>query len=226
MRHLLLVTLFISSLVSSEINYELGKEIYETTCISCHGENGNAQTDIKLIVRPRNLSASILNQEQMYKTIKKGSHYWGSAADIMPAFESIYSENQLRSVALYISQSFNPNAKERVKTLYAKSEKIPQSREAKMLKRGKKIYLRNCRWCHGVTGLGDGEAARNPNESIYPYNLRKTLLTNEQIFLYAKHGGKFWGTDKNDMPSWQHKYDDFTLKSVVRYIDEEFRGNK
>ena len=226
MKRLLLFSLLASSLFSFEINYQMGKEIYETTCISCHGVDGKAQTSMKFVVRPRSLSASILNQEQSYNTIKKGSFHWGSAADIMPAFESIYDENQIRSVALYISQTFNPDAKERVKTLYAKSETIAQDKKAKMLKRGKKIYKRNCSWCHGLTGDGDGEATRNPEKSIYPYDLRKTLLTNEQMFLYAKYGGKFWGTDKDDMPSWQRKYDDFTLKSVVKYIDEELRGNR
>jgi len=46
------------------------------------------------------------------------------------------------------------------------------------------------------------------------------------MFLYAKYGGHYWGTDKNDMPSWSRKYDDFTLKSVVKYIDFTFRKNK
>jgi len=226
MKKLLFASFFITSLFSSQISYEIGEEIYQQTCITCHGVDGKAQTEVKFIVRPRSLQSSILNQEQSYKTIQKGSHYWGSVADIMPAFGSIYDENQIRSVALYIKQKFNPDAEKKVEKLYTQSEMISKEKEKKMLKRGKKIYKRNCGWCHGHTGEGDGEATRNPEKSIYPYNLRKTLLTPEQMFLYAKYGGKFWGTDKDDMPSWKRKYDDYTLKSVVRYIDEKFRGNR
>ncbi len=40
------------------------------------------------------------------------------------------------------------------------------------------------------------------------------------MFLYTKEGGKFWGTHKDDMPSWKKKYSDFDLKSVVEYIDK------
>jgi len=226
MKKLLIASFFITSLFSSEINYKIGQEIYELTCISCHGVDGTTQTEVKFVVRPRSLSSSILNEEQSYKIIKKGSHYWGSVADIMPAFDSIYDEKQLRSVALYISKKFNPDAQKRVEKLYAQSNLISKEKQIKMLKRGKKIYKRNCIWCHGPSGKGDGEATRNPEKSIYPYNLGKTLLTTKQMFLYAKYGGKFWGTDKDDMPSWKRKYDDYTLKSVVKYIDKEFRGNR
>jgi len=223
MRKLLLISFFISSLFSSQVSYEMGKKIYKETCLSCHGVDGKADTEINFIVRPRSLQSSILNEEQSYQIIKEGARHWGSAADIMPSFKSVYDESQLLSIAYYIRKEFNPNAQIRVEELYAKSEPILAEKKPKMLKRGKKIYTRNCSWCHGLTGKGDGEATRNPEKSIFPYDLSKTLLTSEQMFLYAKHGGKFWGTDKNDMPSWQRKYDDYTLKSVVKYIDEEFR---
>ena len=220
---LLLFSLSFLLSASDDVLFALGEKIYKKTCISCHGVDGKAATDVKLVVMPRSLQTSILDKEQTYKIIKKGSHYWGSAADIMPAFETVFDEKELRAVAYYISKKFNPNAEKRVKSEYAKSDSIPQKKLSKMHKRGAKIYKRNCSWCHGLTGKGDGEATRNPEKSIYPYDLGKTLLTKKQMFLYAKHGGKFWGTNKDDMPSWSRKYDDYTLKSVALYIDETFR---
>ncbi len=211
------------SLFASEKDYKLGESLFEKTCISCHGADGRGNPQLRLVVMPRALSRSILDEEQSYQIIKHGSRYWGSLADIMPSFESVFDENELRSIAYYISKKFNPNSKQRVQTLYDKSDEISQKREHKMLKRGKKIYKRNCSWCHGLTAKGDGEATRNPEKSIYPYNLRKTLLTEKQMFLYAKYGGKFWGTYKDDMSGWSRKYDDFTLKSIIKYIEKEFR---
>ena len=226
MKKLLLLSFCAFSLFGSQISFETGEAIYVKTCQSCHGVDGKSNTNLSFIVSPRNLQTSILNEEQSYQIIKKGAHYWGSAADMMPSFESVFDEHELRSVAHFISKKFNPDAQKRVEELYAKSDAIPEDKKVKMLKRGKKIYTRNCSWCHGLDAKGDGEATRNPEKSIFPYNLQKTLLTNEQMFLYTKYGGKFWGTDKDDMPSWTKKYDDFTIKSVVKYIDEEFRSTK
>lgn len=223
MKSILLLLALAFSLNASDTKFDIGEEIYAQTCISCHGVDGKAQTNLKFIVKPRSLQASILDEKQSYQIIKQGSSYWGSAADIMPSFKNVLDDKELRAVAYYISKKFNPNVETKAKELYAQSDEVPENKIAKMHKRGAKIYKRNCSWCHGLEGKGDGEATRNPEMSIFPYNLRKTLLTNEQMFLYAKYGGKFWGTDKNDMPSWSRKYDDYTLKSVVLYIDETFR---
>lgn len=223
MKTLLLLAAIALSLNALDAKFELGQKIYIQTCVSCHGVDGRANGDMKFVVRPRSLQASILNEEQSYQIVKKGSKYWGSAADIMPSFESVFSDEELHAVSYYISKKFNPDSKIKVEEYYAKSEKIPENKLSKMHKRGAKIYKRNCSWCHGLEGKGDGAATRNPEKSIYPYELGKTLLTKKQMFLYAKYGGKFWGTDKNDMPGWSRKYDDYTLKSVVLYIDETFR---
>ncbi len=223
MKYLLVLILFSSFLFSSNDKFELGKKIYSTTCVSCHGVDGKANSGMKLIVAPRALDKTLLTQEQSYQIIKEGSHYWGASADMMPSFKYVYKEKELRSVAYYIREAFNPNIEKKINRLYSESKEIPQDREPKMLKRGKKIYKRNCSWCHGLEAKGDGEASRNPELSIFPYDLTKTLLTKKQMFLYVKYGGEFWGTHKTDMPSWSRKYDDFTIKSVVRYIEENFR---
>ncbi len=223
MKYLLLLILFSSFLYSSSNEFELGKKIYSTTCISCHGVDGKANSDMKLIVAPRALDKTLLTQEQSYQIIKEGAHYWGASADMMPSFKYVYGEKELRSVAYYIKKAFNLDVEKKIDRLYSESKEIPQDRESKMLKRGKKIYKRNCSWCHGLEAKGNGEASRNPELSIFPYDLTKTLLTKKQIFLYIKYGGQFWGADKTDMPSWSRKYDDFTIKSVVRYIEENFR---
>ena len=219
MKIFFLIVLVLSTLHSFDEKYKLGEEIYKATCISCHGKNGISDKSIRLIVKPRSLSKTILSEEQSYNIIKKGAKYWGASADMMPSFESVYDEKELRSIAYYISMKFNKNVKNKIDTLYSQSDTITKEREKKMLKRGLKIYKRNCSWCHGLEGRGNGEATRNPEMSIFPYDLTKTLLDDKQIFLYVKYGGQYWGTDKNDMPAWSPKYDDFTIKSVVKYVE-------
>lgn len=205
--------------------YLLGEKIYEETCISCHGVDGKANTDLKLVVRPRDLTKTILNEEQSYLITKDGAHHWGAKADIMPAFKYTYNDKELRAVSFYISKKFNPNNQKRVDSVYEKSDEIPKEKLSKMLGRGKKVYFRNCMYCHGLSGKGDGIATKNPEDSIFPYDLKKTLLTQKQMFLYIKYGGHYWGTYKDDMPAWGVKYDDFTLKSTAKFVDEVIRGN-
>jgi mono/diheme cytochrome c family protein len=206
--------------------YELGKKIYKQTCVSCHGADGSANVTLKFVVEPRALSKTILTQEQSYQIIKKGAKYWGAHSDMMPSFESVYSEKELRAVSYYINKTFHPESIKKVDRLYKESKRVEVKKYSKMLKRGKKIYKRNCSWCHGMTAHGDGEATRNPEKSIFPYDLTKTLLTDKQMFLYIKYGGRFWGTKKDDMPNWSKKYDDFTIKSVVKYINKSFKNQE
>jgi mono/diheme cytochrome c family protein len=212
--------------MADESKFELGKRLYTEACITCHGGSGVPSKNLRFVVRPRDLSKTILTQEQTYKIIKYGTHYWGSCSDMMPAFRYVYTDKEIGAIAYYVYINFNKNVKNRIEKLYNQSDPIPKNKRSKMLKRGEKVYKRNCSWCHGLDARGNGEATKNPKQSIFPYDLRKTLLTNKQMFLYAKYGGHYWGTDKNDMPSWSRKYDDFTLKSVVKYIDFTFRKNK
>lgn len=226
MKFILAILLLVGLLNASDLKYEMGKDIYEKTCLSCHGVDGAGNPDVSFIVNPRDLRKTILTEEQAYIIIRDGAHTMGAAADIMPSFAPVFKDEELRAVSYYIYKVFDPKAEQRINEAYAKSDVIPVEKIPKMLKRGKKIYKRNCSWCHGVTAQGNGEATRNPEMSIFPYDLAKSLLDEKQMFLYSKYGGQHWGTRKDDMPAWSRKYDDFTLKSVIKYIFTEFKGVK
>jgi mono/diheme cytochrome c family protein len=202
-----------------------GKRIYNETCASCHGKNGETNPAMQLIVKPRILKKSILSQEQMLKMISDGAHVWGAHSDIMPAFKFVYEEEQIDSIALYVTEEFNANRKQKVAKLLKESENSTLDEE-KMLKVGKKIFKRSCSLCHGITGNGESiyvEQSKENKQFLYPYNLNKILLDEDQIFLYAKFGGHFWGTDKEDMPSWKKKYNDVKLQSVAKYIYQKIK---
>ena len=216
------IALFCTSLFSSGVDkakFIKGEQIYKETCISCHGLDGKSSTGMNLVVKPRNLTQTILNQNQIYKVIQKGSHNWGSKSDIMPSFESIYDKDELSDIALYVYEKFSKEQQNNFKNLLKSSN----NNDKISLNLGEKIFKRNCKFCHGSEGKGDGVATTSPVDSIFPYDLTKTLLTRKQIFLYVKYGGKHFGTDKTDMPSWKKKYNDFRLRSIARYIDEVIR---
>lgn len=214
---------------ADEKKYKNGKAIYEQTCVSCHGIDGKTNQNMKLVVKPRKLSNTILTQEQSIKIISEGAHFWGARADIMPAWKYVYTPQQIGDVALYISKAFNPNRDDKVKKLMDESTSIIDIEDKKIFQYGEKIFKRNCSLCHGISGNAESEyveKSKASNVFIYPYNLTRTLLSEEQIFLYVKFGGKYWGTHKNDMPSWKKKYNDIKLKSVAKYVKQNIVKTK
>lgn len=224
MKKILVLLLLPFMLLAEEVtDFEKGKELYESTCASCHGSKGETNPAMQLTVKPRQLNKSILSQSQMEMMIGEGGHAWGAHSDIMPAFKYVFEEEQIEYIALYVSKAFNYQRDKRIKKLLDASDKSEIDAK-KMLRSGKKIFKRNCSLCHGVTGNGDSvyvEQSKANKQFLYPYDLTKVLLTEEQIFLYAKEGGHFWGTYKEDMPSWKKKYNDKKLRSVAKYIKEK-----
>ncbi len=215
--------------IEKEKMLQLGKEIYEQTCISCHGKDGETNPEIQLVIKPKKLQKTLLTKEQSFKVIKYGAYYFGAHADIMPAFQHVYDDEKITAVSLYISEVFNADREEKVKYLLDSSTKLTENEKVNMLGVGKKIFQKRCAKCHGVLGDGESEYVKQSKADknfIYPYNLTRTLLSEQQIFLYAKFGGHFWGADKFDMPSWKNKYDDIELKSVAKYIEEEIKKIK
>jgi mono/diheme cytochrome c family protein len=237
MKQILNIFLFLSPLLLANDNFynhdldkgemlELGARLYKKTCISCHGSKGETNKAMELVVKPRELRKTILTAEQSYKIIKHGAHHFGAHADIMPAFKYVYNNEQISSLAYYVSHTFNAQRDERVKKLLKDSTKLLENDEKEALPVGKKIFQKKCALCHGVKGNGESdyiEQSKADENFIYPYNLTRTLLNENQIFLYAKFGGHYWGTDKNDMPSWSRKFNDVKLKSVAKYIQEEIK---
>jgi len=205
---------------------EMGEALYVETCISCHGVHGESNPAMQLVVRPRRLQETILSQKQMFEIIKHGAHYFGAHASIMPAFKYVYDDEQIYAVAYFISHEFNPQRDQKINKLLDESQKLTTKQEGEMLQVGEKIFHKKCAMCHGLTGNGDSEYVQQSKKQknfICPYNLTRTLLSEDQIFLYAKFGGHYWGADKKDMPSWKRKYNDVELKSVAKYVQERIK---
>jgi cbb3-type cytochrome c oxidase subunit III len=219
----ILVIGFTTSLFCS--NLESGKELFNKHCSVCHGKNGNG-LNLGFDVNPRNLTKSLLSKEQIEKIITNGAMIYGALTPEMRAFKDELEPEEIQKISAYISENINKNAQNSKIELLFKSEMITEKQKTKIDKWGKKIFKRNCAFCHGMQGKGDGIATKNPENSIYPYDLTKTVLDEEQIFLYTKFGGKHWGTARGDMPPWSKKYNDFKLKAVAKYVDKYIKTLK
>lgn len=194
-----------------------GERLFNDNCASCHvGRMDVSSTSFA--VNPRNLELSLLSQEQMYNIVKKGTAYYGSKTDYMIGYENIYTDDEIKDIVAYIHKSLNVNYKE-AKKLYEQAAKMPKDKsKEEILEDGRKVYLKRCIHCHGASGKADGVAVKASNGNLFPYDLTKTLLTDEQKFLFTKYGSKHFGASRDDMPAWGGVYSDEAIHSVVEYI--------
>jgi cytochrome c peroxidase len=219
---ILLIPYFIYS--STTPSLKQGKSLYLKYCISCHGVNGDGKNVI-LDSNARRLNKTLLNINQIIKTIKISPNKLGAYNNIMPSFKDTLSHKEISSIALYVKSKL-ANNDDLINNLI-KDFDMSGKNYIKMMKESKKIYDKKCFYCHGDTGNGDGIATLNPTKSIYPKNLNKILLNKKQIFLIIKHGAKHFGATRDVMMSWNKKMDNKTISYLSHYIASKFnRDNK
>ncbi|HHL44994.1 MAG TPA: c-type cytochrome [Gammaproteobacteria bacterium] len=138
-----------------------GKKIYDRFCIYCHGEKGEGDGPAGSLsgVATGDLSnkayMSQLSDQELHDRIAWGEEKYPYLQ--MPGWRSSLNENEIRAVMLY------------VRTLAVDKGPLttpsPKEREKKFqtdpLERGRIYYLHYCSGCHGKSGHGDGEAAKN-----------------------------------------------------------------
>lgn len=196
-----------------------GETVFDNNCAVCHSKENKHIDNLNLVVTPRNLSQSLLTKEQIALVVKNGSYHYGSHKETMPSFKEALKDDEIDAVADYIVKNLNKKSLEEADRLYDISPMLQRTSMQKYLKDGEKIYQKRCAFCHGTEAKGDGIASKIPENSINPYNLTKTILTDKQKFLIVKYGISKWGGAKEDMPSWGNSYDDLTIKSIIAYLN-------
>lgn len=129
--------------------HERGKALFERNCAVCHGNDGQADTPVGRLLtpRPRNFADPIemarLTVDRIYRAIKDGRP--GTA---MAAWKEVLSESEVGDVIDYV-RSFSSTAKA-----------APLSSERLSIEVGRRIYQKECAYCHGVDGRADTEVAK------------------------------------------------------------------
>lgn len=81
--------------------------------------------------------------------------------------------------------------------------------------RGEIVFSSYCTLCHGITGEGNGRAAKIHNPR--PANLRKSMVSDLYKEMIIRKGGANWGRSP-DMPSWQDELTEEQIHDVVNYL--------
>lgn len=134
---------------SSQSAHERGRALYERHCAVCHGEDGRGDTPVGRLLkpRPRNFTDPIemarLTVDRVYRAIKEGRP--GTA---MAGWKDVLSETQIGDVIDYVHG------------FAAAGKAPPLSFEKLSVEVGRRIYQRECAYCHGADGRADTEVAR------------------------------------------------------------------
>ncbi|MGD8385254.1 MAG: c-type cytochrome [Lysobacterales bacterium] len=183
-------------------NSTAGKALYDKHCAFCHGINGLAETPVGRILnpRPRRFADSVemarLSDDQIYHAIKSGVP--GTA---MASWGKVLSEREIGDVMDYIRE--------------LRGTSKPMTRQQLSLAVGRRIYDKECAFCHGLSGHADTDAARvlKPRPSNFADPIAMARIDDARIYAAIKLGRP--GTA---MASWGTLLTPVEIIDVMRYI--------
>ncbi len=94
-------------------------------------------------------------------------------------------------------------------------ESTNQQTDPAAVERGQTLFITYCVLCHGTEGLGDGRLA--VNKMPPPANLRRSILTREQMIAIISRGGAAVGRS-GFMPPWGEELGAEKIDDIVAYI--------
>lgn len=98
-----------AGMLPGELDFLVGKTIYQRYCVGCHGEQGNGQTVLgrQLLPHPRDFTSPVdmesRDDQQLAHSIMRGIH--GTA---MAPWEGVLNKEDVRRVIVFVRQSFAP----------------------------------------------------------------------------------------------------------------------
>ena len=192
-----------SAHAAASSNTVTGKALYEQYCAFCHGVDGRADTAVGRILEPRPrrfadpVEMARITDDQMHKSIKEGIP--GTA---MAPWGQRLSEPQIGDLIDYIHSL-------EVKTgPGASSEQIS-------LEVGRRIYDKECSFCHGLKGGADTDAARvlQPPPRKFADPIEMARVDDGRLYAAIKLGRS--GTA---MAGWGDRLSPVEIIDVMRYI--------
>src|SRR2546427_12641440 len=154
---------------------DLGRGVYKTRCVGCHGPkgDGNGPAATFLSPRPRDFtlgvfkfrttpSGSLPTDGDLYRTVTRGVRWTA-----MPTWPEMPEKERL-GVIVYIKSFSKRWEEEPTETIVALPSPLKATPE--LVARGKALYTRAKCWeCHGESGKGDGpSAARLSDDNELP----------------------------------------------------------
>ncbi|NOX75572.1 MAG: c-type cytochrome [Gammaproteobacteria bacterium] len=185
-------------------------KLYQKYCSICHGDKGNAQTRARsgMTPKPRDFSSAKaaieLTRERMIKAVTEGRP--GTA---MVGHKRVLSEEQIAGIVDYIRANFM---------------QLPVAEESSVsepVSPGEKVYVKNCRVCHGDKGNTSYWAKNglNPPPRDFTASEAQRIFTRQRMINSITHGRPGTG-----MMPFNSRLSEVEIAAVVRYIRFAFMG--
>ena len=99
--------------------------------------------------------------------------------------------------------------------------KNPLSTDADTVREGRALYTKNCTSCHGMTGMGDGEAANSltPSPALLAFMIQTPMAVDEYMLWSISEGGAAFGTA---MPAFKEKLTEDEIWKIVTFMRAGF----
>jgi cytochrome c oxidase cbb3-type subunit I/II len=166
------VSVSVMHIPSSQELLALGREVYHTRCVGCHGKagDGNGVAATFLSPRPRNFtlgvfkfrstpSGSLPTDGDLFRTVTRGVRWTA-----MPTWHELPDKERL-AVVTFI-KTFSTRWKDEQAEPAATINEPPNPTPA-LVARGKDLYVKaKCFQCHGDDGKGDGESAAELTDDL------------------------------------------------------------
>ena len=225
----------LESLVSflSTFSYKLGskaegQKLYDTYCVSCHGEdlNGKGRVSAMLDPYPRDFSKHqfVVSYEDRFEN----SILNGVAGTAMPAWKNTLSEKEIETLIEFIKHKSLENTPKSFTRMEAKlpqvgdPERLDYKAKGKLLVAGDptagyEAFQKFCTSCHGKLANGKG-----PNAYLLEHPLPRNLLNKEFLNQAALSDERLYrsillGVAGTPMPAHDHLKDQ-TLLDIIAFI--------
>jgi len=143
-------------------NWDKGRDIFSKRCLTCHGCAGKGDGPYAMInnARPADL------RQPRFSLLPDSFFLWrvseGVPGTVMPQWKQTLSEEEIWLVTLFEKRAFMdmvPHLAEEGDLPKAYDTADPIAETTETLDAGKAIYVANCSFCHGYSGVGDGPDA-------------------------------------------------------------------
>lgn len=205
-----LLTLCAAPISWSKGSAEAGAAL-SSTCLACHGANGNSANPEWPNLAGQNASY-IENQLHLFHDGKRTGKMGDAAATMMPAMATTLSNQNIEDVAAYYSQQ-TPMGLEADPSYWQAGQRIYRDGD-----RARGIPA--CAACHGPSGRGNpaaGYPALRAQHSVY---LVKQLNAYSTDVRYSKneHGTSYGGDNAGIMHTIAARLSDEDMRNVASYI--------
>lgn len=151
------------------------------------------------------------------ETVKQPSwHMWGPGAD----WRENWRPGQMSPRHRHRMQRHWTFMNGQLPARYQNLKNPMDGTEANILK-GQKIYLDKCASCHGIEGLGEGEAGNDlfPSPALLAFIVQMPIAVDSYLMWTVSEGGKDLNTG---MPAFKDSLNDDEIWQVIAYVRNGF----